>query len=312
MITARTSQTDKIDLMQTLSSFLSKACKFGLEERLVSMNQLSLARTAKGIKHLTLALILLSPLVVVNLSYAAGRVFYDGFEDGTTNKWLPFDLRPKCPVVTASVDGVLGPYAGTRMARCNAASGMTYETLHLLTTYNDELFLRVRFRRDQDMNAAQKTIRFYQQGPYHDMFEICGHPQNANNNAGNPNDNPNDYFPTYWGEAPGDNTNLPNSWHKIEYYIRQSTGTFKVWHDGILIRNDSGYDYVGVKWTHFYLASNGDATDGNEHTYYDEFEVFSDLGTGASGQMSDATISSGSGSQTVPNPPQNAQVTPTQ
>ncbi len=141
-----------------------------------------------------MALILSSPLAVVNLSYADGRVFYDGFEDGTTN-WLPFDPNnlgqyPKCMSVTAPVNGVLGPYAGGRMASCNSRSGMTYETLKVLTTYNDELFIRVRFRRDQDVNADQKVLRFYQQNPQHDMFEVTGKPQNANFNAGNPNDNP--------------------------------------------------------------------------------------------------------------------------
>jgi hypothetical protein len=122
------------------------------------------------------------------------------------------------------------------------------------------------------------------------MFEVAGHPQDANNNAGNPNDH--DAFPTYWGGKSGDTTNQSSHWHKIEYYLRQSTGSFRVWHDGILIRDDNGYDYVGEKWTHFYLQSNGNSgiSDNSNHWYIDEFEIYSDIASGATGSMYDATV----------------------
>lgn len=254
-----------------------------------------------------IAIILVMNIIAAPMAHSAGRVFYDGFEDGTTDAWAQDQWNTtKCPVVTASIDGIAGPYAGTYMVQCNYQTDGNWPQINLPNFdayYTDEFFIRMRYRPDTDVNrtggyqgqptvgqASFKFMRFFQLNPYHDMFEVAGHPQSANNNAGNPNDG--DLFPTYWGGATGDNTNQSSAWHTIEYYLKQSTGSFKVWHDGILIRDDSGYDYVGTKWTSFFLQSNGDAgvTDNSNHWYVDEFEVYSDTGTGATGLMSDATI----------------------
>lgn len=279
-----------------------------------------LSRTGKSKRSSYLAIVffLLSPLALTDVSHAAGRVFYDGFEDGTTNKWTPDPPRSMCPVVSASIDGIVGPKAGTKMVRCNYQTDGNWPQLLILGTdslYNDELFVRMWYRPDTNVNrtggyqgqasvgiASFKFMRFYQVNPYHDMFEVAGHPQDSNNNAGNPNDNT--AFPTYWGSS-GDTTNQSSRWHKIEYYIRQSTGSFKVWHDGILIRDNSGYSYAGTKWESFSLQSNGNSatTDNSNHWYVDEFEIYSDKASGATGLMSDATITGGGSSGTIIAPP---------
>lgn len=267
------------------------------------------ARALKRPSFLALVLILLSPLAVWDTSYAAGRVFHDGFESGNTNQWLQDDFRSRCPVVTTSIDGIVGPYAGSRMLRCNFNPNLayndpnSYETLKLDTDslYTDEMFIRTRVRVDKNMSVKQKLLRFFETpgSLYHDLFGVAGHPQNAFNNAGNTTTQA---MPTYWGEKVGDNTNLPNGWHKTEYYIQQSTGTVKVWHDGVLIRHDVGLNFDNLKWRRFYITSNGDAGDSTNHIYFDEFEVYSDRGTGASGLMSNATITQG-GSTTGSTPP---------
>ena len=270
-----------------------------------------------SMRYVSVALIALSTLSFVNSCYAAGQVFYDGFENGTTTNWLQDDFRNRCTVVSSAVDRVAGPYAGSRMLSCNhdatrsSMDAAAYETLKLTTDnlYSDELFIRLRVRKDQDMNLPKKILRFYETpgSLYHDLFEVAGHPQEAFNNAGNVTSTA---FPTYWGGAAGDHTNNPSAWHKIEYYIRQSTGSVKIWHDGILVRNDNGFNFDNLKWSPFYLTSNGDTTgDASNHLYFDDFEIYSDLGTGGIGKMSDASITSGDSISQLP-APQNLRVGP--
>ena len=57
-------------------------------------------KMAKGKRYLAIGLIALSQLALADLSYAASRVFYDGFEDGTTNKWTKDDGRDKAGTTT--------------------------------------------------------------------------------------------------------------------------------------------------------------------------------------------------------------------
>jgi chitodextrinase len=230
-------------------------------------------------------------------SSVGGRIFYDGFDDGTTNKWNQDDFRNRCQVVTSAADGGPGPI-GTYMVRCNWNGSVAwnaparFETLTIDTNlYDDELFIRVRTRLDVNHSVQVKLLRIFhdQGGVKHDLFGATGPGGSGINNAaaltsGN--------LPTYWGSAPGDSTRDDRTtWHKIEYYVRQSTGTIKVWHDGILVRHDTGYNFEGVKWSPFYITSNAaDPFDATNYIYFDEFEVYSDRGTGASGTMSDATI----------------------
>lgn len=264
-------------------------------------------------------------MAFMDVSYAAGRVFYDGFESGSYAAGWQTDPPNAVPVVvTASVDGVAGPYAGTHMLKMNfnATGSNLFTTIKLLpiANYTDEVFIRVHYRLDRnivlDENNVFKLLRFFQASGslYHDMFDVAGHNQASFTNAGNANINT--LMPTYWGGASGDNTNqcctlhtytlgsgtITNTfWHVTEYYVKMSTGQFKVWHDGIQVRNDSGLDFQGVKWTDFYLGSNG-VTGGNAtNTWYvDEFEVYTDQGTGGSGLMSDATITGGGSGDTTP------------
>ena len=313
-----------IYILKWLDAFLLQTHSSHGGTHMVSEHLLTWAIMPKRTSCLAIILTLFSSLVYLDVSYAAGRVFYDGFEDGTTNAWQAEAGRGKCPVVSASLDGITGPKAGTKMVQCNYQTDGNWATLTLNTgsIYNDELFIRMWYRPDTDINrtggyqgqptigiASFKLMRFFQQVPYHDMFEVAGHPQQSNNNAGNPNDS--DAFPTYWGGASGDRTNVSSGWHKIEYYIKQSAGAFKVWHDGLLIRNNSGYNYMGMKWTSFFLQSNGDSgtTDNNNHWYVDEFEIYSDMASGATGAMYDATITvGGSGDATPPASPVNLRV----
>lgn len=284
------------------------------------------ARVLKCRYLFAIVLILLAQLAIKDdTSYAAGRVFYDSFESGNTSQWLQDDFRNRCPVVTASIDGIVGPYAGSRMLRCNSNPTIayndpnSYETLSLGTDslYNNEVFIRTRVRVDKNMSVQQKLLRFFETpgSLYHDLFDVAGHPQNAFNNAGNTTTQT---MPTYWGEKAGDNTNLTTGWHKVEYYIQQSTGTVKVWHDGILVRNNVSLNFDNLKWRRFYITSNGDAGDSTNHIYFDEFEIYSDKGTGASGLMSDATIIQGGSAQgvstgsTPPPAPQNLTIQNTQ
>jgi len=259
---------------------------------------------------------MLSSLALMDISHAAGRVFYDGFESGVVNAaWRSDGGSPLCSVVSSSVDGLAGPYAGTKMVSCNHSTSANFDNLVLDTnTYNDELFIRTRVRVDRDMDrtvgSSKKILRFfYWTGSvYHDMFAIIRPASGLNNESHSQLNVTED---TYWGGASGDNTANSSSWHKVECYIRQSTGAMKVWHDGVLVRNESGLNYVGVKWSPFYITSNfADAHDGSNHVYFDEFEVFSDLGTGATGLMSSATITQGGTAQstaTAPAAPSNLQ-----
>lgn len=263
-------------------------------------------------RPLAIALLLLCSLTFIDFSYAAGRLFYDGFEDGTTNKWRQDDFRNLCQVVTASADGVAGPFAGTRMARCNwngttSVAAETFENLVMSTNYTDEFFIRVRVRQDMNLErtivSPNKHLRlfFYDQVVYHDLFEDCASTSGGLSNKGSASLAA--QMTTYFGGAAGDNSCSSSSWHKVEYWIKQSTGSVKVWHDGILVRNDSGFDFLGQKWPDVYLMSNwSDSHDATNYMYFDEFEFYSDNGTGAAGLMSDATIRVG------PSAPQNLRI----
>lgn len=246
---------------------------------------------AKVRRYLAAALVALSPLVLADLSYAAGRVFYDGFESGNTNLWAQDDYRNRCQVVTSAADGVAGPFAGKYIARCNWNGkkawndAAAYESLTLTSIkYSKKLFYRVRVRVDKNLertsNSATKILRIYSNLDTHDdIFKGA---------AGLKNDSTSG--PTYWGDAPGDNSSSSSSWHKVEYYLDKGTGTFKIWHDDILVRNDTN-GFTGNPYP-YYLTSNwSDAHDDKNYVYFDEVEVFSDSGSGASGSMSDGTIS---------------------
>jgi hypothetical protein len=268
-------------------------------------------------RSITLTLLLLA--LWTSQSFAAGRVFYDGFEatgwNGTTQGW--FNELPTFPlptIVATALDGKLGPKAGTKMARFQhpaASDSFGYDDigLHTENMYTDEILIRAWYRHDDDLdipgvNSTKKIFRIYG-NPVPDLLsEIKLRPGLTN-----------EYTPTvgntkatYSGSAPGDNSVSNDSWHKLEYYIRNSTGTCKVWYDGILVRNDTG-DAMAGKFGPFFPASNfHDAHDNANHVYFDEVEVFSDTGTGGTGLMSNATITQGGGDITPPSVPTNLRV----
>lgn len=284
------------------------------------MKRLVPTRRFKRLICLGLTVILLSPVILLDASYAASRVFYDDFEDGTTNKWSQDSYRNRCTVTTSASDGLKGAFAGSRMARCNWNGTVAwntptkYESLAINSVpYTNEIFYRFKVRLDNNVNrtdgSSLKLLRIYywdgNQATYRDIYATAfpGPSMNNRGNAGNA------ALATYWGGAPGDNTGLSNSWHTVEYYFNHSTGRIKVWHDKVLVRDDS-VSMGAQKWLPFYLTSNfEDAHDATNYIYFDNIEIYSDTGTGASGSMADATIgSSGSSAVTAPPAPTNVRV----
>ena len=273
------------------------------------------ARMSKHTSCLAMALVLLSPMAFTDVSYAAGRIFYDGFESGNVSAWPNDNIAPDppCTAVQTATDGIQPPKAGLWMGQCNFSDGGSnqFQALSVHTNnYADELFIRAWIRLDQQVNNninadgtfGFKFLRFFQTaGSYHDLFEGVTPmaPGLQNQCAGGWGS-----CPTYWGGGGAETTHSSNIWHKIEYYIQQSTGTIKVWHDGVQVRSDSGYNFAGVKWDPFYTMSNGTLGGGHptNHVYYDEFEIYSDNGTGATGTMSNATITQGGSTDTTPPP----------
>jgi hypothetical protein len=102
-----------------------------------------------------------------------------------------------------------------------------------------------------------------------------------------------------------------NEWHKVEIYIKHNRdgvpdGIMRIWQDGRqLINAENVISHTpGAKWGQFTFLSNWSQTahDNNNHVYFDDIEIFSDLGSGAIGLMSDATITEGA-NMSAPPPP---------
>jgi hypothetical protein len=257
---------------------------------------------------LILALMLLASAVLASLSHAAGRVFYDGFEDGTTNKWGQDSGRNRCSVVASAIDG-RGPRAGSRMASCNWNGVVAwndpaaYSTLVLSSwSYSSEFLIRLWVRADNDVDSkfGSKWFRLYNSsnsyywdgqmeqsgGPIFSTLETYG-------------------STSYGGARVGD-----RQWHKIEIYVKQgSSSTFRLWVDGNLQHQKTGFSSSTAKWYPMYLMSNWSnngpawAHDANNHIYWDEIEIFSDSATGATGLMSDASITQGGSTSSPPAAP---------
>lgn len=231
----------------------------------------------------------------------AGRIFFDNFEDGTTSKWQQDSNRNRCTVVLTSSDGVAGPFAGSRMLRCSDDGTvawndpLAFESLQLeVINYSTELFIRARVRADTNLEhtgvSPKKILRVFNwigvQSTYNDIFESF-YPGSNLVNVGSAGGT---QFATYWGGTGSDNSSVPTGWHKIEYYINTS-GVIRVWHDGVMVQNFTGLSTANAKWFPFTITSNwADSHDGTNYLYFDDFEVFSDTGSGATGSMSDATI----------------------
>ncbi len=262
----------------------------------------------RGTRQLAGALVAVFLSTIAGRSQAAGRAFYDGFESGNTNQWGQDGNHNRCQVVPSAEDGVAGPYSGTRMARCDANGVVAwndpaaFETLVLESVpHTDELFFRVRVRLDNNFEktggSAAKILRIFATATtYNDLFETAYDAQGFRN-EGVANNN---QLVTYWGES-GDTTSTTASWHKIEYYINKATGKIRVWHDGVMRRDDTR-NLDSSNWLPIHLRSNwSDPHDATNYVYFDEFEAFSDTGADAVGLMSDATVAATGADGGAPN-----------
>ena len=266
-----------------------------------------------GIQATIRSAALLCVIMTATPSHAATRVFYDGSEAGNTSLWSQDSARDKCTSVASAVDGVVGPYAGSRMIRCNDNGTVawnannSFETMKLPAfSATNEVFYRVRVRLDQNMDktsgSAKKLLRIFGNT---DTYEVV-RTQNGMNWGGFFNNNANQ-IPTYWGDAPGDYTAQTSGWHLLEYYYNRSTGVVKAWHDKVLVSSStiSPFGSMGQNQD-FYITSNfSDSHDATNHVYFDEFEVFSDStgGTPATGWMSDGNIKVSDTNQQTLSPP---------
>ena len=233
------------------------------------------------------------------------RVFYDGSEAGNTNLWQQDGFRNRCQSVTSSADSLAGPYAGSRMIRCNWDGVVAwndpagFETLVVNSvSYANEIFYRAKLRIDQNVEKTNgsplKMLRIFywdgNQSTYRDMLEVAQFGSSLSNRGDGII-----VATTYWGGAAGDNTGSSVGWHEVEYYINHTTGSIKVWHDGVLIRNDIA-NLGSQKWLPFYLSSNwSDAHDAVNYVYFDDFEIYTDStsGTAASGSLANGDITTG-------------------
>ena len=260
-----------------------------------------------------IVLVLLCAIVTASASHAATRVFYDGSESGNANLWNQVDLRDKCVSVTSSADGVAGPYSGSRMFRCNSngtanwSATNSYETMAIPPfSMNNEVLYRVRVRLDQNFDRTSGSPK--------KIFRIFGsleHVQNFESTfAGNSGFVWGTYVnniqsPNYWGWANGDTTMNSSSWHTLEYYYNKTTGNVKVWHDHVLVFEQTFGPITGSVGEDgiVHLTSNfSDDHDATNYIYFDDIEVFTDSanGTPATGSMADASISSSAGSTLSP------------
>lgn len=260
-------------------------------------------------KASAVSLVLAASMTVPLTSFAAGRVFYDGFESGDTNLWQKDSYRNTCSVVSSAVDGG-APAVGSRMLQCNWNGTVpwndprAYESLVLPTwSYSKEFLVRARFRVDRDATDypvyGPKWFRIGADGE-----SYCAMSTRPGTNCVFYSSGTRQIGSTYWGSDA--NPFWDARWHKFELYVKQdgSSGVVKVWIDGAKVWEASGITTPGDgSWARFWISSNWqtdgvhDRHDANNHVYWDEFEILSDTGAGSTGWLSDATASSGSSQQ---------------
>jgi hypothetical protein len=291
-----------INLIRTLGSFLSQTHRSQEGARMVSEHLLPWASktTPKSTNYLAIALILLSPMVLMDVSQAAGRVFHDDFESygiGTLPQaaWVAEPGRSMSDVMGTATDGG-APHGGVRQA-CARFVGTTFDTFtkSFTTLYSDEFLIRVWIRFDNNFDNAPPgasgvhLLRFFEVGGYDWLHAMV---------------DPTWYTVAYQlnGSLIGNTGSLVlpgHTWHKHEMYFKKSTGVMKDWQDGVLKKSESGIAFGSFRWNVLFMMSNwgsgGAGPDASNDTYFDDFEFYSDLGTGGTGLMSDATITQGGG-----------------
>ncbi|QQR78685.1 MAG: hypothetical protein IPJ68_00135 [Candidatus Moraniibacteriota bacterium] len=253
---------------------------------------------------------------------AAGRVFYDGWESGNANAWVSggTGIYGKCDVVTSALDGGVGPLSGTKMARCNwdgTAGPFGHQNQAMAISgwsKSREMLIRFWTRVDSDVDVAKGAKLFrgpggtsysgwqFEEGAVAALFSAL-FKSNAQS-IGSAN---------YGCSAqPGYNYDPPirnGNWHQIEIYLKESTsgstnGEARIWVDDKLCweaLNQNTDDPLGPSyWADFHVMSNWSLTevdwahDANNHIYWDDFEVYSDTGTGGTGTLSAGTMTQGS------------------
>lgn len=241
---------------------------------------------------------------------AAGQVFYDGSEAGNTNLWSQVDGRDRCLSVTSGVGGA-SPFAGSRMIECNwnglVAGGDNDSQLTLgipNIDFNSEFLIRTKIRCGSDKDNGAFGAKWMRIGDFNaggDMTAFVFNESNGN-------------VMSFWGTS-GELENATDygsdwcsdvSWHAFEIYVRKhaSTGQVKVWIDDALEYDRSGDTTQSTGLWKFHMMSNWSSNpgwehDANNHMYWDEFEVYSDTGTGGTGSLSAGTMTQGT-SDTAP------------
>ncbi len=260
--------------------------------------------------------------LVASDASAAGRVFYDGWESGNTNLWSQDAPNEKCSAVTTAADGLAGTRSGSYMARCNWESDgnsagvgtQTAMVLNDMASYTNEVMYRFWIRRDASLNGGTgpKIARFGNSATFLDL-QVDNNPiDGAITGAfSGYNTSSEVWLGTYWGDIShaGD-----RAWHKIEVYIYEhaSNGIIRLWEDDVLQKEVTGYTLTQSgfysytpSWTTFLMGSNWSASEGCcahdavNYLYWDDFEIYTDTGTGGAGSLSAGTMTQG-GSDTIP------------
>jgi hypothetical protein len=245
---------------------------------------------------------------------AAGLVFSDGFEDGTTSKWQKAGQRNLCLVVERSIDGI-SPHTGKFMLECNWNGLVPWNDPAAFSTvilpswpYRSEFLIRVwiRFESDVTPHNGSKILRLYPNDGKMDALSIqpsMGSPRRPIQFAWTLNHK---RMPSFWGDG---HTIGDGKWHRIEIYVKEnqpgaSDGVVRVWMDTSLLQELVNVVSIAPsdRWGALVLTSNWTNNPGwdhgaNNHVNWDDIEIFSDLGTGATGNMSDATVTGGNPSQ---------------
>ena len=234
--------------------------------------------------------------LLTNTIQAAGRIFYDGFENGTTDAWTQDDFHNKCTAVKSAPDGT-GPHSGSYQAQCNWNGTVAwndpeaYRGLEKSISYNNEFFLRywVRYDSDVDSKPGAKVGRLSASSQFEIVWgaqlEQSGWPMwvGVTANAAYDNDTS--------GLAGFNN----HGWHKIEIYVKEaSNGVVKFWIDDVLNSTFTG-NTTGANFQPYFMMSNWSSNpgwehDANNHVLHDDVEIYSDAASGASGSMADGTI----------------------
>jgi hypothetical protein len=269
-----------------------------------------------------LALVGLFLVTSAQSASAAGRVFYDGFESGSFGSgWADgYADGPGIipPAGNKGHDNLVLPIAGQRQMECwyIMPDNWYCKYIPISSLYANEIFVRVWVRLDQDVQTDQGSmshlIRFYGEGSggaTQVVTSLLG-------GGGTVLFQTDAIWNSVWPS--GSPIRMPflpglgdRKWHKYEQYINNTTHVYKIWQDDVLMGSLSTSN-INVHFPAFLPLHNWGSpkpTDNNTHVYFDEVEVFSDLGTGGSGSMANGDITQGgSTSTTAPPAPTNLRV----